>query len=111
MKHLMRLNLGLGLWLIIAPFVLVFVNQTELRFLWEDFLLGLGILTVSLWRLSSSRGAAFADFLLMALGLTTLLNPILFHYLNVKAAAWNNLAVGSVVLLLAIYQERKDSRT
>ena len=110
MKHLMRLNLGLGLWLIIAPFVLVFVNQTELRFLWEDFLLGLGILTVSLWRLSSSRGAAFGEFLIMALGLTTLLNPILF-YLNVKAAAWNNLAVGSVVLILAIYQESKDYET
>jgi hypothetical protein len=109
-KHLMRLNLGLGLWLIIAPFVLVFVNQTELRFLWEDFLLGLGIVTVSLWRLSSSRGAAFADFLIMALGLTTLLNPILFHYLKVKAAAWNNLAVGSVVLILGIYQARKDSQ-
>jgi hypothetical protein len=109
-KHLMRLNLGLGLWLIIAPFVLVFVNQAELRFLWQDFLLGLGIVTVSLWRLSSSAGAAFADFLIMALGLTTLLNPILYHYLNVKAAAWNNLAAGSLVLILGIYQARKDSQ-
>jgi hypothetical protein len=111
MKNLMLLNVGLGLWLLIAPFVLMLVNQTVLRFLWEDFLLGLGIATVSLWRLSSSIGAPFADFLIMALGLTTLLNPVLYHYLNVKAAAWNNLAVGSVVLILAIYQNRKDSES
>jgi hypothetical protein len=111
LKHLMRLNLVLGLWLIVSPFVLVLLNPRVFRLLWEDFMLGIGIATFSLCRLSSRSGAALADGLVGALGLITLINPILYHYFNVKAAAWNNLAAGSVVFLLAIYQDRKDSES
>jgi hypothetical protein len=110
-KYLMRLNLGLGLWLMISPFVLELVNRRVFRVGWEDFLLGFGIATFSLCRLSSRRGAALSDFVIMGLGLTTLLNPILYHYFNVKVAAWNNLAVGTMVFILAIYQDRKDSES
>ncbi len=110
-KHLMRLNLVLGLWLIVSPFVLLLLNPRVFRLLWEDFMLGIGIATFSLCRLSSRRGAALADGLVGALGLITLINPILYHYFNVKVAAWNNLAAGFVVLILAIYQDRKDSES
>jgi hypothetical protein len=109
LKNLMRINLALGLWLMISPFVLELVNPGVFRVGWEDFLLGFGIAIFSFWRLWSPKGAAFADFMMMALGLTTLLNPILYHYFNVEGAAWNNLAVGSVIFVLAIYQDRKDS--
>ena len=109
LKYVMRFNLVSGLWLMISPFVLGLLNQHAFGVLWEDFLLGFAIATFSLWRLWSRAGAAFADFMMMALGLTTLLNPILYHYFNIEGAAWNNLAVGSVVFVLAIYQDRKDS--
>jgi hypothetical protein len=111
LKHLMRLNLVLGLWLIVSPFVLVLLNPRVFRLLWEDFMLGIGIATFSLCRLSSRSGAVLADGLVGALGLITLINPILYHYFNVKVAAWNNLAAGSVVFLPAIYQDRKDSES
>ena len=106
MKRLMRLNLGLGLWLIVAPFVLDV--RRAFRVSWEDFLLGLGIVSFSLCRLSSPRGAEFLDFLIMALGLTTLLNPFLYHYFNIEAVAWNNVVVGSMVFCLAIYENYKN---
>jgi hypothetical protein len=93
----------------VSPFVLGLLNQRVFRVLWEDFLLGFGIAIFSLWRLWSRTGAAFADFMMMALGLITLLNPLLYHYFNVEVAAWNNVAVGAVVFILAIYQDRKDS--
>ena len=54
---------------------------------------------LSLGRLSSRRVAALIVGLVDALGF------------NVKVAAWNNLPVGSVVFLLAIYQDRKDSES
>jgi SPW repeat-containing protein len=95
----------------ISPFVLELVNRRAFQVGWEDFLLGLGIATFSLCRLASRRGAALWDFMIMALGLTTLLNPIVFHYFNVKVVAWNNLLVGSMVLILAIYEDRKDSES
>src|SRR5688572_19816435 len=100
----MWLNLVLGFWLMLSPFVLVLLSDNVIRVLWEDLLLVLVIATYSLCRLWSRRSAAFTDFLIMALGLTTLLNPILYDYFNVRVAAWNNLAVGSVVFILAIYQ-------
>jgi len=86
-------------------------NPGAFQLLWEDFILGLGIATFSLCRLSSRRVAALADGLVGALGLITLINPILYHYFNAKMAASNNLAVGSVVFILAIYQDRKDSES
>jgi hypothetical protein len=95
----------------ISPFVLELVNRRVFRVGWEDFLLGFGIATFSLCRLSSGRGAALLDFGIMSLGLTTLLNPIVYHYFNVKVAAWNNLGVGSMVLILAIYDDRKNSES
>jgi SPW repeat len=105
----MRFNLALGLWLMVSPFVLLLLNPRVFRLLWEDLILGLGIATFSLCRLSSRRVAALADGLVGALGLITMINPILYHYFNVKMAAWNNLAVGFVVFILAIYQDLKDS--
>jgi hypothetical protein len=95
----------------ISPFVLELVNRRAFQVGWEDLLLGFGIATFSLCRLSSGRGAALLDFVTLALGLTTLLNPIVYHYFNVKAVAWNNLVVGSMVLILAIYEDRKDSES
>ena len=93
----------------ISPFVLELVNRRVFQVGWEDFLLGFAIGIFSLCRLSSGRGAALFDFLVMAFGLTTLLNPILYHYFNVKVVAWNNLVVGSMVLIVAIYNYRKNS--
>lgn len=93
----------------ISPFVLELITRRAFSAGWEDFLLGFGILAFSLCRLTSLKGAEFWDVLIMGLGLTTLLNPILYHYFNVRVVAWNNLLVGSIVLILAIYADRKNS--
>ena len=94
-----------------SPFILELVNRRAFRVGWEDFLLGFGIATFSLCRLSTRRGAALSDLMIVALGLTTLLNPIVYHYFNVKVVAWNNLIVGSLVVILAIYENRNDSES
>jgi len=45
------------------------------------------------------------SWFITALGFITLINPFLYSYFKLKAAAWNNLSVGALVLLLAIYQD------
>ena len=45
-----------------------------------------------------------SDWFVTALGFITLINPFLYSYFKLKAAAWNNLGVGALVLLLALYQ-------
>jgi len=95
----------------ISPFVLDSVTRRAFQVGWEDFLLGFGIAAFSFCRLSSPRGAEFLDFLIMALGLTTMLNPILYHYFKVEVVAWNNIIVGSIVFFLAIYEDYKNSES
>ena len=95
----------------ISPFILVTFNHTILRVLWEDLLLGFGIATFSLCRLLARRNGeiALTDWFLTALGLLTLINPVLYSYFDMKTAAWNNLIIGGVILLLAIFQDWQDS--
>ena len=111
MKRRMLLNLILGLWLMISPFVLVTLNRSILKTLWEDLLLGFGIAAFSLCRLLSRKEdeIVLSDCLVTALGFITLINPFLYSYFKLKAAAWNNLSVGALVLLLALYQDWYDT--
>lgn len=111
LKHRMWLNLILGLWLMISPFALVTINHAILGTQWEDLLLGFGIAAFSLCRLLSRKNdeIVFSDWLMTALGFLTLVNPFLYSYLKLKVAAWNNLSVGMLILLLAIYQDWQDS--
>jgi hypothetical protein len=111
LKRRMWLNLILGLWLMISPFVLVTLNRSILKTLWEDLLLGFGIATFSLCRLFSRKEdeIALSDWFVTTLGFLTLINPFLYSYFKLKAAAWNNLSVGALVLLLAIYQDWQDA--
>ncbi len=111
MKRMVWSNLLLGLWLMLSPLVLAFLNKAVVKVLWEDLLLGFGIATFSLCRLLSRRSEeiAIADWIVTTLGFLTLANPFLYSYFKVTAAAWNNVIIGSVVFLLAAYQDWQDS--
>jgi len=111
-RRMMWSNLLLGLWLMSSPFVLGLIKQAVMNVLWEDLLLGFGIATFSLCRLISKRGEeiAIADWIVTALGFLTLANPFLYSYFKMPLAAWNNVIIGSVVLIVAARQDWKDSR-
>jgi hypothetical protein len=111
MKRMMFSNLLLGLWLMVSPLVLAFVNTGLVKVLWEDLILGFGIATFSLCRILSRRRdeIAIADWIVTALGFLTLVNPFLYGYFKFPAAAWNNVLIGGVVFLLAAYQDWKDA--
>jgi hypothetical protein len=104
-------NLLLGLWLMLSPFILALLDQAVVKVLWEDFILGFGIAAFSLCRLLSRRSQeiAIADWIVTALGFLTVANPFLYRYFKFSMAAWNNVIIGTVVLLLAGYQDWKDS--
>ncbi|MGH8546785.1 MAG: SPW repeat domain-containing protein [Gammaproteobacteria bacterium] len=113
MKRSVWSNLVLGLWLMISPFALVFVNHHIFEVLWEDLILGFGIATFSLCRLLSRRKGeiVLADWLVTALAFLTLVNPFLYSYANAPLAKWNNLVIGGIVFILAVYQDRKDEHS
>ena len=106
-------TLVLGLWLMVSPFVLILVNRRVLTVLWEDLLLGFAVATFSLFRMLSRRKGQyiFADWLIGTGGLLALLNPFLYAYSNTPVARWNNILLGGIIFLLAIYQDRRDERS
>ena len=111
MKRVMWVNLSLGLWLMLAPFVLALINQAAVEVLWEDLILGFGIATFSLCRIlsQSNEEVALADWIVAALGFLTLANPLLYNYFDVTVAVWNNGIIGAAVFLLGAYQVWRDS--
>lgn len=111
LKHLMWTNLVLGFWLLVSPLILNLLYARSFTVLWEDFLLGFGIAAISLCRLVSRRSEeiVLSDWLLTALGVLTVVNPLLYSYYNVRIGAWNNLGVGAIVFLLSLYQDWRDS--
>ena len=88
MKRIMWSSLLLGLWLMLAPFVLELVNRAVVKVLWEDLILGFGIACFSLCRLLSRRSQeiAIADWIVTVLGFLTLVNPFLYSYCNLTVA-------------------------
>lgn len=77
------------LWLMVAPFILSLINKSVVEVLWEDLLLGFGIAACALCRMISRRTEeiAIADWIVTALASLTLLNPILYGYFRLPAAA------------------------
>ena len=101
----------LGVWLMIAPFALLMIYRAGFRASWQDLLLGFVIATFSLCRLlsHSREEIMFSDWVVTITGILTLINPLLYNYYGITLATWNNLIVGAAVLLLAAYQDLKDS--
>ena len=97
----------------VSPFALVLLNGGAFKVLWEDLLLGFGIATFALCRLLSRRHTevVIADWVITILSVLTLINPFLFSYFKINVAIWNNYVIGSLVLLLAIYQDWQDAGT
>ena len=87
------------------------MNRRVFTVLWEDLILGFGIATFSLCRLLARKTGEIllSDWLVTALGLITLLNPFVFNYSDARYAKWNNAIGGTIVFLLSVYLDSKDS--
>jgi hypothetical protein len=111
LKKLIWINFILGLWLMVSPLILQIVYSRVFRVLWEDFILGFMIACFSLGRYFSRKNdeILLTDWLLTALGVITMINPLLYNYYNVRLGTWNNLLIGSLVVLCAAYLDWKDS--
>ncbi len=111
MKRLIWINLLLGVWLMISPFVLRELYPKVFRVTWEDLILGFLIAVFSFARLLSRQNQEIllSDWAVTTIGLLTLLNPLLYNYYGVTLAVWNNLVVGALIVLLAAFIDWKDT--
>ncbi len=112
MKGLIWMNLALGAWLMVSPFILQFLYREAFEVTWADVIFGFSIVAISLVRLFSntSEDIITADWIVAVFGVLTLINPLIYNYYGVRLAALNNLLIGGAVCLFAIYLDRKDSQ-
>src|SRR5262249_28706003 len=103
MKNLSWANFALGLWLIMAPFALLYRGMQNA--LWEDVIVGFLIAVFSLWQAISTETeqAKAANWIVGVLGLLALISPYVLQFSGTVTALRNNVAVGAAVTILAIW--------
>ncbi|MFQ5945573.1 MAG: SPW repeat protein [Anaerolineae bacterium] len=104
MKWASWTNFVLGLWLIAAPFMLVYPRGTTA--VYEDVILGTLIAVFALWRAMGAETPSMANvsWLVAAGGFWVLIAPFLLGYADTTVAVYNDVIVGVVVLILGAWR-------
>lgn len=99
-------NLVLGVWLFIAPWIwhsttVVAASATDSG--WNAWILGVIVVVMALWALSSPL-TAIPEWINAIAGIWLFIAPFVLEYHRVTASsAWNQWAVGVIVFVLAIW--------
>ncbi len=86
-------NVVLGVWLIISPFVLGFAGTNGAAFQWNNIAVGIAVILVAL------TGPAWLNVLL---GAWEIISPWVLGFSGASTPLWNNIVIGALVLLFAI---------
>src|SRR5215469_14901596 len=85
------INVALGIWLIISPFVLAVAgNQT---FRWNNIIVGIVVALLALSGMSGWNAA---------LGIWLIISPFILGFANASTLLWNNVILGALVFIVAI---------
>lgn len=98
MKALSWMNFALGVWLVIAPFALLYRGIQAA--LWDDIVVGLLIAAYSLWRALEVEQMTVSNGIVSALGFWALISPFVLHFSDATLAMRNNVIVGAAVTIL-----------
>lgn len=98
-QRLSATNAGIGVWLILAPFVLGYAEVVAL--LWNALACGLLLIALGLIRVRAPRTTAWASHTDAGIGVWLVLAPFVLDG-DVASARWNDIAVGLLVAALAL---------
>ena len=105
------LNLALGLWLIVSPWVLGFAATRPA--MWDGVIFGLVIAALAILALNDFR--AWEEWTGMVIGALLIVSPWVLRFAATRAGAepghmaatWNFVLVGAVTLILAAWSLRE----
>jgi SPW repeat-containing protein len=99
-KHIVQINILLGAWLIVAPFVLGYSSaRPEMT---NDFALGVVLIGCSWWILAAMPLTDFSQWLQIVGGLWLIAAPFVLHYGRFSPPFANDLVVGILSLLTSV---------
>jgi hypothetical protein len=100
LKHIVQVNIHLGAWLIIAPFVMGYSASTaELA---NDVTLGVILVACSWWILAAETSQLSASTLELLGGLWLIAAPFVFQYERHSRAFRNDIIVGTLSALISL---------
>ncbi len=85
------INVVLGIWLIISPFVLAFTNNQTAK--WNDIATGIAVALLALW------GQSWWNVIL---GIWLIVSPFVLGFANAPTLLWNNVILGVLVGIVAL---------
>ena len=93
------LNLLLGIWLVIAPFLLRYATSASRG---NDITIGIIIALLAAFRLFGAYRAAWLSWLNALLGIWLIVAPFILGY-DSSSALWNDIIVGLFIAFLGIW--------
>jgi hypothetical protein len=95
-------NAVLGLWLLIAPWVLDYQDRTEVVV--SHVVAGLLLLTLGAFRLGKPRTSPWLSWFNALLGLWLVITPFVVRpsASSTGSASWNSILIGAVVAVVAV---------
>jgi hypothetical protein len=99
------INVILGVWLIVSPFLLGFSGTTLSR---SNVVFGIIIAALSLLEVSMPSDSAWAGWLNAIFGVWILISPFVLGFATM-GALWNGIILGIVVAVLAIWAATSSS--
>ncbi len=91
-------NIFLELWLLVAPFLLLYAGVTAA--LWNDVIVGLAVATFAAIRVGGAFRQAGMSWTNVVLGAWLVVAPFVLGYAGVSSALWNDVLIGLLVIIL-----------
>lgn len=101
-------NIVLGLWLIIAPFLLGYTGIAAA--MWNEIIVGVIVVVLAWLRVSNPGRMTWLSWSNVVLGLWLIAAPFVLGYSGTAAAMWNEVIVGLLIAGLGTWSALETRR-
>lgn len=93
------MNVVLGLWTIVSPFVLAF-SQYAVP-MWNNIATGGAVVLCALFRLSNRHRQTGWSWINVILGAWLIISPFVLGFATMTTPLWNNIIIGALTVIVA----------
>jgi hypothetical protein len=92
------INILLGIWVIISPFVLGFSQLP--RVMWNNIATGIAVGILAIIRTGMRRQSGWS-WVNVILGIWLIISPLVVAFITTDTALWNNVILGIIITIIA----------
>ncbi len=100
-KILSGINMALGVWLIIAPFVLTYPNVVAV---WNSIVVGAIVFILGWIRAANPMRAPGLSWINAILGLWLIVAPFVLRFSTTASTRWNDIVLGVAIIVFSVWR-------